>query len=93
MRHNCKASESDPRGVLGHGGETYNDKTFRGPVRQTWGLVDEMGPEALESINGRVIQSKIPHKPRRNGGVTTSATLAFRRCRERLIELQRGDGA
>jgi len=30
MRDNCKTSESDPRGVLGHGGETCNDKTFGG---------------------------------------------------------------
>lgn len=30
MWHNCKTSESDPRGVLGHGGETYNDEPFGG---------------------------------------------------------------
>jgi len=64
---NCKTSESDPRGVLGHGGETYNDKTFGGSVTHTRGLVHEKGPRALESINGQFIQSRIPHRPRSNG--------------------------
>ena len=30
MLHNFKTSESDPRGVLGHGGDTYNDNPFGG---------------------------------------------------------------
>lgn len=43
MSHDCKTSESDPRGVLGHGGGTYNDKTFGGSVElgQTRGVVHE----------------------------------------------------
>jgi hypothetical protein len=45
MWHNCKVSESDPRGVLGHGGGTYNSKTFGGSVRQTRGLVHERDRE------------------------------------------------
>jgi hypothetical protein len=86
MWHNYKTSESDPRGVLGHGGENYNEKPFGGSVRHTRGPVHEKGPGALESINGQLIQSRIPHRPGRNGGATTGAT--FKRRRKLLIKLR-----
>lgn len=40
-RNNRKTSGSDPRGVLGHGGGTYNDETCWGLVRQARDLVHE----------------------------------------------------
>lgn len=89
MWHNFKTSESDPRGVLGHGGETYNDNPFGGSVRRC----STKGPGALESINGQLIQSRIRYVTKKERQCNNQCYIQATEETSAEIKLQRGDGA